>query len=205
MYTWKYVNLKYRYTYLFNFIRKSKIRLNIYFILLIYLNIVLLQYIFTILFFFFNTYYYNKFKNLNWYDIYSLYKTKFNILFLFFFFNFFMSKGRKKSNKYNSLLMYPFMMSGMTIPLAFGVLALLAGKALIIAKLALTLSALLGLKKMFSDDSNTHGYISNSGGHYRRSMPGESAASNMAYNSYMPGYEESIIRSTPTTSWDRQI
>ncbi|XP_025193131.1 uncharacterized protein LOC112593084 [Melanaphis sacchari] len=111
-----------------------------------------------------------------------------------------MADGRKKSNKYNSLLMYPFMMGGMTIPLAFGVLALLAGKALIIAKLALALSAIVGLKKLFSDQGgSSHEYITHggSGGHYRRSLPGESiSASNMAYSSYMPVYEESIRSTT---------
>lgn len=104
-----------------------------------------------------------------------------------------MLKGRKKSSKYNSLLMYPFMMGGIFIPLAFGVLTLLAGKALIIAKLALVLSFIVGLKKLFSDGGSSHEYISHSGGHYRRSMPSESvAASNMAYSSYMPVYDEPI-------------
>ncbi|XP_026812420.1 uncharacterized protein LOC113553334 [Rhopalosiphum maidis] len=111
-----------------------------------------------------------------------------------------MGDGRKKSNKYNSLLMYPFMMGGMTIPLAFGVLALLAGKALIIAKLALALSAIVGLKKLFSDQGgSSHEYITHggSGGHYRRSLPGEPiSASNMAYSSYMPVYEEPIRSTT---------
>lgn len=101
--------------------------------------------------------------------------------------------------------MYPFMMGGMTIPLAFGVLALLAGKALIIAKLALALSAIVGLKKLFGDHGgSSHEYITShttGGGHYRRSLPGESAAAgaNMAYNSYMPVYEEPM-RSTAASS-----
>lgn len=99
--------------------------------------------------------------------------------------------------------MYPFMMGGMTIPLAFGVLALLAGKALIIAKLALALSAIVGLKKLIGgDQGSSHEYVSH-GGHYRRSLPGEpiaaAAASNMAYSSYMPVYEEPI-RSTTTNA-----
>jgi len=112
--------------------------------------------------------------------------------------------GRKKGNKFNnSLLMYPFMMGGMTIPLAFGVLALLAGKALIVAKLALALSAIVGLKKLFGDQGgSSHEYVSHGGGggHYRRSLPGEpAAASEMAYSSYMPVYEEPI-RSTASTN-----
>lgn len=93
-------------------------------------------------------------------------------------------------------MMYPFMMGGMTIPLAFGVLALLAGKALIIAKLALALSAIVGLKKLFGGE-HSHEYVSHGGGHYRRSLPGEPvAASNMAYSSYMPVYEEPIRSTT---------
>jgi hypothetical protein len=96
--------------------------------------------------------------------------------------------------------MYPFMMGGMTIPLAFGVLALLAGKALIIAKLALVLSAIVGLKKLFTDDhGSSHEYVTHGSGHYRRSLPGEpiaAAASNMAYSSYMPVYEEPVRSTT---------
>lgn len=90
------------------------------------------------------------------------------------------------------------MMGGMTIPLAFGTLALLAGKALIIAKLALTLSAIIGLKKLIGDQGSGHEYVSH-GGHYRRSLPGEAAsvaASNMAYSSYMPVYEEPLRSTT---------
>ncbi|XP_050437154.1 uncharacterized protein LOC126843585 [Adelges cooleyi] len=109
-----------------------------------------------------------------------------------------MGDGRKKNNKYNSLLMMPFMMGGMTIPLAFGTLALLAGKALIIAKLALVLSAIIGLKKLFGDHGSSHEYVSHGGSHYRRSLPGEAlAASNMAYSSYMPvAYDQESVRST---------
>lgn len=95
--------------------------------------------------------------------------------------------------------MYPFMMGGMTIPLAFGTLALLAGKALIVAKLALALSAIVGLKKLFSDHGSSHEYITHGGssGHYRRSLPGEPvAASNMAYSSYMPVYDDSFRSTT---------
>lgn len=101
--------------------------------------------------------------------------------------------------------MYPFMMGGMTIPLAFGVLALLAGKALIIAKLALALSAIVGLKKLLGDHGGggggSHEYVTaHAGGHYRRSLPGEPvAAANMAYSSYMPVYEEPT-RSTASSN-----
>lgn len=55
--------------------------------------------------------------------------------------------GRRRKG-YNSLLMYPLLLGGTFIPLAFGALALLAGKALIVSKLALALAAIVGLKKL---------------------------------------------------------
>lgn len=90
--------------------------------------------------------------------------------------------------------MIPIMMAGSMIPLALGTLALLAGKALIIAKLALTLSLIIGLKKLVSqDDSHGSSYQvvhgGSGGGHFRRSIQASDAAAaaqNMAYRSYIP-------------------
>lgn len=65
----------------------------------------------------------------------------FNLVVVFVF------AGRRRKG-YNSLLMYPLLLGGTFIPLAFGALALLAGKALIVSKLALALAAIVGLKKL---------------------------------------------------------
>lgn len=45
-------------------------------------------------------------------------------------------------------MLVPLLLGGTLIPLSFGALALLAGKALIISKLALALAAIIGLKKL---------------------------------------------------------
>lgn len=67
------------------------------------------------------------------------------------------------------------MMGAAVVPLALGGLALLAGKALIVAKLALVLSAIVGLKKLLSGGGDDHGGVQvvqvPSGGHHRRSLP----------------------------------
>lgn len=59
----------------------------------------------------------------------------------------FLCPGRRRKG-YHSLMMYPLLLGGTFIPLAFGALALLAGKALIVSKLALALAAIVGLKKL---------------------------------------------------------
>lgn len=96
-------------------------------------------------------------------------------------------EGRKK-NKYGSLMMIPLMMGGSMIPMALGTLALLAGKALIIAKLALVLSLIIGLKKLLTNDDHASSYqvVSHGGGHYRRSLQDDELAQSMAYRAYIP-------------------
>lgn len=90
------------------------------------------------------------------------------------------------------------MMGGSMIPMALGTLALLAGKALIIAKLALTLSLIIGLKKLISsDDHGSYQVVSHGGGHYRRSLQDDEAAHAAAYRAYIPLTPES---STPQYS-----
>lgn len=79
-------------------------------------------------------------------------------------------------------------MKAMTlIPLALGALFLLAGKALIIAKIALVLSLIITLKKLLSAKQEEHGWQSSgghsSGGWDRRSLEA-SEAHNLAYNAY---------------------
>lgn len=49
--------------------------------------------------------------------------------------------------------MIPLLIKGFIVPLAFGALSLLAGKALIVSKLALVLASIIGIKKLLSHGS----------------------------------------------------
>ncbi|XP_068625396.1 uncharacterized protein Osi8 [Battus philenor] len=59
-------------------------------------------------------------------------------------------EGRGRRKKIAPLLAIPLLIGGMMVPIAFGALALLAGKALIVSKLALVLAGIIGLKKLLS-------------------------------------------------------
>lgn len=85
--------------------------------------------------------------------------------------------------------MLPLVLGGTLVPLALGALALLAGKALVVSKLALVLAAIIGLKKLLSGG---HGGIEaphevqySHGSGWGRSYLKEQAQ-NMAYNAYAP-------------------
>lgn len=53
--------------------------------------------------------------------------------------------------------MIPLLLGSTIIPIAYGALALLAGKALIVSKLALVLASIIGIKKLVSHSSDTGG------------------------------------------------
>lgn len=66
--------------------------------------------------------------------------------------------GRKKKDKE---LQQALMLAGMTVaammgPMALKILALIAGKALLISKIALVLSGLIALKKLVQPEQNGH-------------------------------------------------
>ncbi|KAK5644800.1 hypothetical protein RI129_006100 [Pyrocoelia pectoralis] len=103
-------------------------------------------------------------------------------------------EGRKKKNKMSGLLLLPMILGGTLIPLALGALALLAGKALIVAKIALVLAGVLGLKKLLSghsggSDSGHEVVVAGSGGGggstWGRSYDKEQAQK-IAYSAYVP-------------------
>ena len=73
-------------------------------------------------------------------------------------FFFFPARGKYGGGgkKYGYFLLVPLMMAGTVLPLAFGALALLAGKALIISKLALLLAGIIALKKLFTISHHDH-------------------------------------------------
>lgn len=107
--------------------------------------------------------------------------------------------GRAKLKKYGGALLVGLLMKGTMMAMAYKGVALLAGKALLVAKIALVLSAIIGLKKLVGSGgdekvtyeivkhpqvSHAHTYssehyggghydVSGGGGdHYRRSMEG---------------------------------
>ncbi|KAL6432063.1 hypothetical protein ACFW04_006643 [Cataglyphis niger] len=91
---------------------------------------------------------------------------------------------RKKKNKMN-LLAIPLLIGGTLVPLALGALALLAGKALIVSKLALVLAAIIGLKKLVSG-GHDHGHeVVQVGGGHGSSGWGRSGHE-LAYSAYKP-------------------
>ncbi|GBP17593.1 hypothetical protein EVAR_12301_1 [Eumeta japonica] len=96
-------------------------------------------------------------------------------------------EGRDKRKKMAPLLAIPLLIGGMMVPLAFGALALLAGKALIVSKLALVLAGIIGLKKLLSPSGGGHEAheVVVSAGHggsgWSRSME---KAHDLAYNAY---------------------
>lgn len=94
----------------------------------------------------------------------------------------------------HGLLMIPLLLGGTLIPLALGGLALLAGKALIVSKLALVLAGIIGLKKLFSGHGGGHGHeevVVASAGHghgssgWGRSYD-QAQSQNIAYSAYAP-------------------
>lgn len=81
--------------------------------------------------------------------------------------------------------MIPLLLGGTFIPIAYGALALLAGKALIVSKLALVLASIIGIKKL----------VSHSGGHHESShevvVSGHGGSGwgrdfDLAYNAHTP-------------------
>lgn len=60
------------------------------------------------------------------------------------------AEGRDKDKKHHGYIMIPLLLGSTIIPIAYGALALLAGKALIVSKLALVLASIIGIKKLVS-------------------------------------------------------
>lgn len=91
-------------------------------------------------------------------------------------------EGRGKMKKMMGMMMMGMAMKlAAMVPIAMGVLFLLAGKALIISKIALVLSLIIGLKKLLSQKQNDHhgGGWQSSGGGWDRSLKGDTLVSSM--------------------------
>lgn len=84
-------------------------------------------------------------------------------------------EGRGKMKKMMGMMMMGMAMKlAALVPIAMGVLFLLAGKALIISKIALVLSLIIGLKKLLSQKhgGDHHGGWQQGGGGWDRSLKG---------------------------------
>lgn len=94
--------------------------------------------------------------------------------------------GHKKHGQW---IMIPMLLGATLVPLAFGALALLAGKALIVSKLALALASIIGIKKLISHSSHhdsSHEVVV-SGGHGGSNWGRNGLVANLPYNAY--GYQ----------------
>ncbi|XP_018372115.1 PREDICTED: uncharacterized protein LOC108766997 [Trachymyrmex cornetzi] len=102
-------------------------------------------------------------------------------------------EGRKKKGKMGGLLAIPLLIGGTLVPLALGALALLAGKALIVSKLALVLASIIGLKKLVSG-SHEHGHeVVQVGGGGHGSGGWARSGHDIAYSAYKPSSISSLF------------
>lgn len=98
-------------------------------------------------------------------------------------------EGRGKRKKMAPFIIMAMMIGGTLIPLAFGALALLAGKALIVSKLALVLAAIIGLKKLVSGGGgheSSHEVVVSAGHGGSGWGRNYQDAQNKAYSAYAP-------------------
>ncbi|XP_017130827.1 uncharacterized protein LOC108148336 [Drosophila elegans] len=101
-------------------------------------------------------------------------------------------EGRKKKEKKGNgaMIMIPLLLGGTIVPLAYGALAMLAGKALIVSKLALVLASIIGIKKLLSGGGggkeSSHEVVVSSGGH-----SGWGRELDTAYSGWKPAAKES--------------
>lgn len=97
--------------------------------------------------------------------------------------------GGGKDKKNGHYIMIPLLLGSTLVPLAFGALALLAGKALIVSKLALALASIIGIKKLISHSHHHHDTAHEvvvSGGHGGSGWGRNYFAQNLAYKNSQP-------------------
>ncbi|XP_061399720.1 uncharacterized protein LOC133335462 [Musca vetustissima] len=98
-------------------------------------------------------------------------------------------ESRKKKDKKGggAYIMIPLLLGGTFVPIAYGALAMLAGKALIVSKLALVLASIIGIKKLLSGGGkeSSHEVVVSSGGH-----SGWGRDFDLAYSAWKP-YKDS--------------
>lgn len=119
--------------------------------------------------------------------VFSLYSS--HIFFPFYFSFAARGKGKKTKKLLLPLLLLFKLKAAALLPLVLGFLALIAFKALIIGKLALLLSGIIGLKKLFESKNSSQNYevvahphtSFDEHGHYGRSIDD---SQNLAYSAY---------------------
>ncbi|XP_017046590.1 uncharacterized protein LOC108091758 [Drosophila ficusphila] len=99
-------------------------------------------------------------------------------------------EGRKKKEKKNgAMIMIPLLLGGTLVPLAYGALAMLAGKALIVSKLALVLASIIGIRRLLSGahsgKETSHEVVVSAGGH-----SGWGRELDTAYSGWKPAAKE---------------
>lgn len=90
------------------------------------------------------------------------------------------------------MIMIPLLLGGTIVPLAYGALAMLAGKALIVSKLALVLASIIGIKKLLSGGGggkDSHEVVVSSGSH---SGWGRELDASIAYSGWKPAAKETL-------------
>ncbi|XP_058060393.1 uncharacterized protein LOC131211061 [Anopheles bellator] len=98
-----------------------------------------------------------------------------------------LEEGRGKMKKMMSMMIMGFMMKmAAMVPVAIAGLYLLAGKALIVSKIALLLAGIIGLKKLVASKQQSHGsgWSSGGSGHGGWDRRSADAAQNLAYAAY---------------------
>ncbi|XP_052867969.1 uncharacterized protein LOC128273936 [Anopheles cruzii] len=98
-----------------------------------------------------------------------------------------LEEGRGKMKKMMSMMIMGFMMKmAAMVPVAIAGLYLLAGKALIVSKIALLLAGIIGLKKLVASKQQQHGsgWSSGGSGHGGWDRRSADAAQNLAYAAY---------------------
>lgn len=97
---------------------------------------------------------------------------------------FIIGRGKKKEKAMHQAMMMAGMMAAAVMgPMAFKLIALMAGKALLLSKIALVLSGIIALKKLIQPQQSGHETESVSH-HYGRSMRPE--ANDMAFSGQKP-------------------
>lgn len=97
------------------------------------------------------------------------------------------------------MLMGGLVMAGMMAQLFMGKVAFMAGAALMISKMALLLSSVIGLKKLVSGSGGTDSHVvvasggGDHGGGWHRSLNAEDEAAILAYRAQMQNRENSIL------------
>ncbi|CAH1988538.1 unnamed protein product [Acanthoscelides obtectus] len=109
-------------------------------------------------------------------------------------------RGRRKKDMFGHMLMFGLVAAGLiVIPLGFKFLAVLGGKALLLAKMALLLTSIQGLKKIATSNFNYGLYSTfpaqhptgHGPWHYDRKWPYDPSSEGGGYGNYGPGYDAS--------------